>query len=133
MNSDRLNLAMVIFAALLLVATIMALPGCGVMRDIDKAIWEPPTSTVEELDRAEPPPLLEAAAGILAALGYGGFAVWIKRVKKNGNAQAVDLQHQIAELRADIANHKDNIHAPAALTPPYTPTLGVRDTTPDPN
>jgi len=84
---------------LLFIFTITLIAGCAQLRTLDEQLWTPPTADpTSPAAMAAPPPILETIAGIAAALGYGGMAVWVQRNKRNGQATAEHVSALVNEL-----------------------------------
>lgn len=102
-------------AVLLALAIGMALPwiaSCTPLQRIDEALWgtaqpEPDTPTTPgglapAIAADPPPPIVEAVASLAAALGFGGMATWVRRVRRNGDKAMKEAQRILDELRTRL-------------------------------
>jgi len=108
-NRRFVEAALILFGCLLLAGTVLLLSGCTKLHQIDDAIWGSPSEAGEpqpgdEGPGPEPtPPVLEIVAAVLAFLGYGGMAAWVKRSNSRGTQTTNGLQAQLADLQERLA------------------------------
>jgi len=97
----------------ILLATMAMVAGCQVLREFDKQLADAaaaPDSTPVTTkpigpvtpDPEPPPPIFEIAAGVLAFLGYGGLAAYIRSTKKNGNAAIDEIWKVIQTIQGKL-------------------------------
>lgn len=134
MTKHRTFTTALLFLAILLAAWMLAnAAGCRPLTAIDDFLWKAPAGA----DPDTPPPGesgVELIAAIAAALGYGGLAAWLAKVRKNGkttaaalatridaietsrgyrpDAELTDLAHRMRELEADHTLFRDFIGKP---------------------
>ena len=108
-NRRFVEAALILFGCLLLAGTVLLLSGCTKLHQIDEAIWGPtdaPSPSTGPADSPAPeptPPVLEIVAAVLAFLGYGGMAAWVKRSNSRGTQTTNGLQAQLTDLQERLA------------------------------
>lgn len=100
--------AAIAIAAALAAALVVS---CTPLQKLDEAIWSAgsaqgpdPASPGLDLNqgpRPAAPPIVEVAAAVLAAFGFGGMAAWLRKVRNAGNSHlaAIELRLDALELR----------------------------------
>jgi len=98
--------------------------GCAPMMDMDARLWgytkatsQPGTTVLyggPTTAAQSPPPIIEAIAGILAVLGFGGTAAYVRSVGRGAAATAQDHGDSLDAL----ATRVETIAAKVGLPPP---------------
>lgn len=60
---------------------LLGLIGCGRLFNLEQHIRLPTTQPAQDNEAAQPLPILDIIAGILALAGFGGIANWVRRLK----------------------------------------------------
>ena len=110
----RIGITTSLFFALLFAAA-GAFTGCELAQRYDEAIWGTDQAPAE----AQPgtaPPLLETLAAILAAGGFGGMGLWVRRTRNNNHAEVERLETEtldsIHDLQARLSRMEDRVPPP---------------------
>lgn len=98
MKDEHIPVAGAIFCLVAgLVFAAYFLTSCQWAREVDEAIWNPPTSQ-DVVEPVSAPPLVEVIAAALALLGFGGMSAWIKRSNSRSKNSVTDLDKRITRL-----------------------------------
>lgn len=89
----------------LLSVVVLLVVGCEMARRIDEVIWTSPEPEIEGEPPA-PPPIVELVAAFLAASGFGGMGVWLKRQGNGTRRSLAAMESRITALEA-VANPHD--------------------------
>jgi hypothetical protein len=108
---EQLTYTALLFA-LAVISTIVLLAGCAPMRTLDNWLWSTP-SVSKPGDPTAPPPFIETIAGILATCGFGGMALWLRKLSASTNGtldeHATDLaaiNKELSEIRGYLKKEK---------------------------
>lgn len=96
----RIGITLTLLCAVLL-ATAGAFTGCEMAHRIDEAVWGTDAAPAED-PLGTAPPILETLAAILAAGGFGGMSLWIRRARNSSRDELAKLKDQVDQIQIRI-------------------------------
>jgi len=109
MHSNSLRKTAILLGLVTLTLILLQLAGCALAKKIDAEIWKPPAADPNAPNASAPPPIAEGIAAVLASIGYGGMALWIRRSSRNGNAKIDDVARTLAQHLVEAADPDRNV------------------------